>query len=126
MTAPTHSGSPKPDASDTAAAIGTISVIVPTDVPIAIDTKQATTKRTITANLAGISDSIKYATLSALLRPTTPTNAPAVRNMSSIVMIFLSASPCAIIPSFSSNVTLWFCKQATNIATRKAIMIGTL
>ena len=126
ITEPIQSGRPKPDASDTAAAIGTISVMVPTDVPIAIDTKHATTKSTITANLAGISDSMKYATLSALLRPTTPTNAPAVRKMSSIVMIFLSANPCAIISSFWSNFTLRFCRHATSIATRNAIMMGTL
>lgn len=44
ITEPIQSGRPKPDASDTAAAIGTISVMVPTDVPIAIDTKHATTK----------------------------------------------------------------------------------
>ena len=93
ITDPTHSGRLNPDAAETATAIGVISVIVPTDVPMAVDTKQATTKSTATANLAGISDSIKYATLSALLLPTTPTKVPATRKISSIVIIFLSAMP---------------------------------
>ena len=87
----------KPDASDTATAIGVISVIVPTEVPIAVDTKHATANNTATAYSPGITDNIKYATLSALLLPTTPTNTPAVRNIRSIVIIFLSAIPFAII-----------------------------
>ena len=126
ITEPIQSGRSKPDAVETATAIGVRSVIVPTDVPIAVDTKQATTNKTTTANLVGISPSIKYATLSALLRPTTPTNVPAVRKISSIVMIFLSASPCAISSSFSSNFTLRFCRHATRIAARNAMMIGIL
>ena len=126
ITEPTQSARSKPDASDTAAAIGAISVIVPTDVPMAVDTKHATTKSTATANLAGISDSIKYATLSALLRPTTPTKLPATRKISSMVIIFLSAIPCAIIPSLSSNDTLRFCRQAVRIATINASTIGIL
>ena len=126
MTEATQSGSPKPEAFDTATAIGVSSVIVPTEVPIARDTKHATPNKTATENRAGIIDSIKYATLSALLRPTTPTNTPAVKKISSIVIIFLSASPCAIMPSFSSKLTLRFCRQATKIATRKANTIGTL
>ena len=93
----TQSARLNPDASATATPIGVRSVIVPTDVPIAVETKHATTNRTATENLAGMILSIKYATLSALLRPTTPTNIPAVRNMSSMVIIFLSVSPFAII-----------------------------
>lgn len=54
MTDATHNAILNPDASDTATAIGVISVIVPTDVPIAVDTKQATIKSTATANFAGI------------------------------------------------------------------------
>ena len=86
-------------------AIGVSKVIVPTDVPMASETKHATPNKTATENLVGMIDNIKYATLSALLRPTTPTNTPAVRKISSIVIIFLSASPCAIMPSFSSKLT---------------------
>ena len=93
----TQSGRLNPDASATATPIGVRSVIVPTDVPIAVETKHATTNKTATENLAGMILSIKYATLSALLRPTTPTNIPAVRNMSSMVIIFLSVSPFAMI-----------------------------
>ena len=44
---------------DTATAIGVISVIVPTEVPIATDTKQLTTKSTATANCAGMIESMK-------------------------------------------------------------------
>ena len=46
---------------------------------------------------------MKYATLSALERPTTPTNIPAAKKMSSIVMMFLSPTPRPISVSFSSN-----------------------
>ena len=126
ITDATHNGSPNPDAEETAAAIGVISVIVPTLVPIAVDTKHATIKSTTTENRAGIIESIKYATLSALLLPTTPTNTPAVRNIRSIVIIFLSASPPAIISSFSSKDTALFCIHATKIDARNATIIGTL
>ena len=77
ITEPMQSGTLNPEAVATDTAIGVISVMVPTDVPIAVETKHATMKRTATAKRGGITDSMKYATLSALLRPTTPTNAPA-------------------------------------------------
>ena len=48
-----------PDAAETAAAIGVNRVMVPTEVPIAVDTKQATTNRTATAYCAGIIESMK-------------------------------------------------------------------
>ena len=126
MTDPTQSGTLNPETCATATAIGAMSVIVPTDVPIAVETKHATTNKTATANCAGISESMKYATLSALLLPTTPTKEPAARKMSSIVTIFLSASPCAMMPSLSSNFTFWFCRHATRIAARNATTIGIL
>ena len=63
ITVATQSDISNPDAFATATAIGVKRVIVPTDVPIARDTKQLTTKSTITANRAGIIDNIKYATL---------------------------------------------------------------
>ena len=59
MTEPTHSGILKPEASATGTAIGVMSVIVPTEVPIAVDTKHATTNNTATANRGGIIDNIK-------------------------------------------------------------------
>lgn len=52
-----------------------------------------TTNSTATANLDGMIESMKYATLSALERPTTPTKIPAARKMSSIVTMFLSPMP---------------------------------
>lgn len=84
-------------------AMGVMSVMVPTLVPIAVETKQLTTNSTATANFDGMIESMKYATLSALERPTTPTNIPAAKKMSSIVMMFLSPTPRPISVSFSSN-----------------------
>ena len=57
MTLATHSGRLKPDADDTATAMGVISVMVPTDVPMASDTKQLTTNSTATANCTGTTES---------------------------------------------------------------------
>ncbi len=59
---------------------------------MAVETKQLTTNSTA-ANLDGMIESMKYATLSALARPTTPTKIPAARKMSSIVTMFLSPMP---------------------------------
>ena len=126
MTDATQNARSKPDAFETAAAIGTSKVIVPTEVPIATETKQATTNNTATENLAGISVNIQYATLSALLLPTTPTKEPAARKISSIVMIFLSPTPRAMSSSFLSKSTFRFCRHATRIAARNATTIGTL
>ena len=53
MTDPMHSARWNPDAFATATAMGTISVIVPQDVPMAVETKHETTNRTATANRAG-------------------------------------------------------------------------
>lgn len=63
MTDATQSGRPKPEAADTATAIGVSKVIVPTDVPMASETKHATPNKTATENLVGMIDNIKYATL---------------------------------------------------------------
>ena len=59
MTDATQRAREKPEVSDTAAAIGTIRVMVPTEVPMEVETKQATTKRTATEKRAGIRDSIR-------------------------------------------------------------------
>ena len=120
ITDATQSAREKPDDCETAAAIGVRRVIVPTEVPIAVETKHATTNRTATANRAGMIDSIKYATLSALLLPTTPTKVPAVRKISSIVIIFLSPIPRPMISSFSSKPTFLFCRHATRSAACNA------
>ena len=126
ITEATQNARLNPDACETAAAIGVNKVIVPTEVPIATDTKQATTNNTATENLAGIKLNIKYATLSALLLPTTPTKEPAARKIKSIVIIFLSPTPCAITSSFLSKLNSRFCRHATRIAARNATTIGTL
>ena len=105
-------------------AMGVMSVMVPTLVPIAVETKQLTTNSTATANFDGMIESIKYATLSALERPTTPTNIPAAKKMSSIVMMFLSPTPRPISVSFSSNDSARFWQQATSSAMRKMTTIG--
>ena len=49
----THRGREKPESAATATAMGAMRVMVPTEVPIAMEMKQATTKRTATASLAG-------------------------------------------------------------------------
>ena len=108
ITEATQNARSNPDAVETAAAIGVRRVMVPTEVPIATDTKQATINSTDTENLAGIRLSIQYATLSALLLPTTPTKLPATRNINNIVIIFLSASPCAMMDNLSSKLTSLF------------------
>ena len=125
-TTPTHRGTLKPVTRATSTAMGAISVMVPTEVPMASDTKQATTNSTATEKRAGTTESIKYATLWAELRPTTPTNAPAVRKISSMLMIFLSPTPRPISSSFCSKFSFGFCRQATRIATRKAMTMGIL
>ena len=59
MTAPIQSAVPNPEPLATDTAMGVISVIVPTEVPIARDTKQLTTKSTRTENRAGMMESRK-------------------------------------------------------------------
>ena len=59
MTDATHRGRLKPESLATAAAIGVSRVMVPTLVPMAMDTKHATTNSTATASLAGAMDSRK-------------------------------------------------------------------
>ena len=125
-TAPIQSGAAKPVLFAKATAIGVISVIVPTLVPIATETNALTTKRTRTENLAGIIESIKYATLSALLLPTTPTKMPAAMKIKIMVMIFLSPTPFPISSNFWSKLSFRFCKHATSSATRNATTIGIL
>ena len=59
ITEATHNGRLNPEDSDTATAIGVIRVIVPTEVPIAVETKQETMKSTTTASRGGVTESIK-------------------------------------------------------------------
>ena len=105
MTEPMHSARWNPDAFATATAMGTISVIVPQDVPMAVETKHETMNSTATANRAGICAS---------------------RKIRIIVIIFLSPTPFAMTSSLSSNDSARFCRQATRIAARNATTIGML
>ena len=59
MTEAMHNGRSKPELAETATAMGARSVIVPTDVPMAMDTKHATTNSTATASFTGAIDSRK-------------------------------------------------------------------
>ena len=59
MTEPTHRAMEKPDTLDTAAAMGVIRVMVPTEVPMAVDTKQEATNSTAAEAQAGVTDSRK-------------------------------------------------------------------
>ena len=126
MTEPIQTGSANPDTLDTAIPMGTIRVIVPTEVPIARETKQLTTKSTTTANCGGTSDKIKYATLFAEVLPTIPTKIPDSINMMIIVIMFGSLIPFPISSSLSFILSSWFCIQATNNATRKITTTGIL
>ena len=58
-TVPTHRATLYWDAWATSTAMGAIKVMVPTEVPMAVETKQATTNSTATANRGGIRSSIK-------------------------------------------------------------------
>jgi len=58
-TLPAHSAVSKPEAWATSRAMGVMRVMVPTEVPMAVETKQATTNSTATANRAGIRLSMK-------------------------------------------------------------------
>ena len=104
--------------------MGVMSVMVPTDVPIAVDTKQLMMNSAATANFAGMMDSRKYATLCALLRPTTPTNMPAAMKISIMVTMFLSPMPLPMRASLSSKLSALFCAQATSSAMRNTTTIG--
>ena len=59
ITEPMHRGREKPETLATATAIGVIKVMVPTEVPMATDTKQAATNSTATEAQAGVMDSKK-------------------------------------------------------------------
>ena len=59
ITEATHKGRLNPEAADTATAMGVMSVMVPTDVPMESDTKQLTTNSTATEYSAGMTDSMR-------------------------------------------------------------------
>ena len=55
-----------------------------------------------------------------------PTKMPASMKMRIIVTMFLSPIPLPMIPSFSSNESARFCRQAASSAIRKMTTIGML
>ena len=59
MTEAMHSATEKPETFATATPMGTNRVMVPTEVPMAMETKQAAMNRTMTAVQAGVTDSRK-------------------------------------------------------------------
>ena len=126
ITEATQKGTLNPAVPATSIAIGVTTAIVPTDVPMAVETKAATTKSTTTANCAGIKSNKKYAAAEALERPRIPAKIPAQRKMRIMRKIFLSPMAPAIIFIFLSKLSLRFWMQATKIATRKAPTIGML
>ena len=77
-------------------------------VPMAVDTKHATTKMTITEKRAGTKRRSKSATAVAPSLPRMPANTPAHKKIKIMVMMFLSATPFAITDSFSSKESFLF------------------
>ena len=119
--APAHMVTENPVCSATPRAIGASAVIVPIDVPMESEMKQPITNSPTTMRLGGITESPKLTVLSTPPAAVTiPENAPATRKIRTIVMIFTSPAPFAIICSFSSNGSFLFCSRATNRAIRKA------
>ena len=55
-----------------------------------------------------------------------PENAPAVRKIRHMVIIFSSASPLAMTVIFSENESVRVCKNAVSRAAKKAIIAGIL
>ena len=95
-------------------ATGTITDIVPQDVPIAIEMTQAITNSPTTAKPDGIIDSSRFAALVAPPAPcAVPLKAPAIRNMNSIVVILSSPMLLAQTVILSSNLSSLFCAKAT-------------
>ena len=114
ITAPTQSGRLRSAPRATFIATGTITEIVPHDVPIAIETIHAITNSPTIAKSAGMIESSRFAALVAPPAPcATPLNAPAIRKMNSIVVMFSSPMLVAQIFIFSSKSRSLFCMKAT-------------
>ncbi len=126
ITVATQKGRLSPEIAEMFTAIGVRTAIVPQEVPIAIEMKHATAKITAAANSTGMMSSMKYDTAAALDCPTVPVNTPANRKINSIIMMFLSPTPFAMMPIFLSSESFLFWQQATMIATRKAPTTGIL
>ena len=99
--------------------------MVPTEVPMEIDTKQAIRNRPATANWLGRKVRNRYTVLSAPpAAEIAPEKAPAARNTKHMVKMFSSATPVAITFSLALKSSFRFWKQATARAMRKITMAG--
>ena len=97
ITAATHSGREKPVDWLTPAAMGARAAMVPTEVPMDSEMKQAIRNMPHTASLAGMKDRNRYTVESAPPAALiVPEKMPASRKIRHIVMMLSSASPWAM------------------------------
>ena len=126
-TAPAHTAMEKPVFSLIPTAIGASAVIVPTEVPMEMEIKQAITNSPATATLDGRMERPRLTVLSTPPAAfTAPENAPAARKIRHMVIIFSSPTPCAASFILSAKERLLFWIKATNSAIKKATMAGML
>ena len=108
-------------------AMGASAAMVPTDVPIEIEMKQATRNRPGSTIPVGNMESAKFTVLSTPPADfTAPVNAPASTNTRHMIMTFDSPMLAAALSSFSTNGRRGFCINATASAQRNATMAGML
>ena len=120
-TVPTLMGTESPPLFAAANAMGTRTEMVPTLVPIAMDIRQAITKRPGTANCPGSTESSIFAVLCAPPASLAmPLKAPAMMKMKSMMTMLSSPMPSAQIDIFSSKLSFLFCKKANIRAIEKA------
>ena len=101
--------------------------MVPTDVPMDRETKQAIRNSPATATFTGRKVKNRFTVLSAPpAAEMAPEKAPAVRNTRHMVRIFSSATPLAITFSLALKSSFRFWMHATNSAIRKTTMVGVL
>ncbi len=108
-------------------AMGASAAMVPTDVPIEIEMKQAMRNRPGSTMPVGSIDKAKLTVLSTPPADlTAPVNAPASTNTRHMIMTFDSPMLRATLSSFSSNERLGFWMKATANAQTNATMAGML
>lgn len=122
MTAPMHMAREIEVFSLIPTAIGASAEIVPTLVPMDMERKQPIINSPAADQLAGSSFNPKFTVCSTPpAADTAPENAPAVRKIRHMVIIFSSASPLAMTVIFSENESVRVCKNAVSRAAKKAI-----
>ena len=127
MTAPMHMAREIEVFSLIPTAIGASAEIVPTLVPMDMERKQPIINSPAADQLAGSSFNPKFTVCSTPpAADTAPENAPAVRKIRHMVIIFSSASPLAMTVIFSENESVRVCKNAVSRAAKKAIIAGIL